>query len=328
MLLQKIKSNHTLNFILFPLLGVLFWLRDLIYPTAYPFFPGEESNLLYGPVQNLLARSLFLQQLAALLLFLFIAFLILQINNRYNFIHVRTMIPATLFVILAGGFNEIHVLHPVYFGAIFFLIALYRLLSAYDLSQPYSAAFDSGFFLGISTLFYLNIIVVLPAFMVGIGLLSRETKWNEFVVMIVGFILPLIFGTAYAFYMDNLAELLGIFYSNIFTINNFFSESLVMQIYAGFLILLTLLGSVKMIKDYDTKKVSTRKFFIIFFLIFLSSIAAVIFFPAVSQEMLLITIVPVTFLISNLFVSLKSRFWGETFFLLLILIVFSMQIFS
>jgi hypothetical protein len=161
-----------------------------------------------------------------------------------------------------------------------------------------------------------------------IGLLSRETKWNEFVVMIVGFILPLIFGTAYAFYMDNLAELLGIFYSNIFTINNFFSESLVMQIYAGFLILLTLLGSVKMIKDYDTKKVSTRKFFIIFFLIFLSSIAAVIFFPAVSQEMLLITIVPVTFLISNLFVSLKSRFWGETFFLLLILIVFSMQIFS
>jgi hypothetical protein len=59
---------------------------------------------------------------------------------------------------MAGGFNEIHVLHPIYFGASFFLIAIIPVAWCIDLSQPYSAAFDSGFFLGISTLFYLNII--------------------------------------------------------------------------------------------------------------------------------------------------------------------------
>ncbi len=328
MLLDKFKSNPTFNFILFPLLGVLFWLRDLLYPKNYLFYPGEESNLLYAPVHELLQHSALLQNLVALWLFLLLAFIILQINIRFNIIRVRTMIPATLFVIMAGGLTDIHALHPVYFGAVFFLFALYRLLSAFDKPKPYSAAFDSGFFLGIASLFYLNLLVFLPAFIIGVGILSHESRWRNYLILFTGVLLPFMFGASYAFYTDNIGKYLEVVELNVITPNDYVLKNTALQGYIIFLIALTLLGSLKIIKDYDTKKVSTRKFFIIFFMIFVSSIFAMLFIPAVSQEMLLLTIIPVTFLITNYFVFINSRFWGELIFLLLIVIVVVMQFVS
>ncbi len=326
MLLNKFKSNHTFNFILFPLLGVLFWLKNLLYPQPYPFYEGETDNLLYSPVQNLLDDSVFLQNIIALILFLVIAFIILQINTKYNLVRIRTMLPASLFVILAGGVTGIHALHPVYFGAVFFLFALYRLLSVYDQAKPHSAVFDTGFFLGISLLFYLGLVVLLPAVVIGTATLSRETKWREFAILLTGFMLPLIFSVSYAFYTDSIPQLLKNSYSNFYTPNDFFSNNLGLQVYTGFLLFLIFLGSIKIIRDYDTKKVSIRKFFIVFFMIFLCNVAGIIIIPAISQEMLLIAAVPVTFLITNFFMFLKSRFWGEFIFLLLLLFVVTLQI--
>lgn len=325
MLLKKFKSNHTFNFILFPLLGVIFWLKDLLSPKSYPFITGEAENLLFAPVYNLLKHSLLLQNVVALILFILLAFVILQISNRYNFIRFRTMIPASLFVIMAGGFNEIHVLHPIYFGALFFLIALYRLLGTFENPQPYSPAFDSGFFLGVSSLFYFNMVAMLPAFLFGTGMLSKETKWRELTVLVIGFLIPFLFASSFAYYTDNLDEFLDILVSGITATNNLFLTNRALQVYVGVLAIITLLGSFKFLKEYDTRKVSTRKFFIIFFLIFLNSIAAIAFIPAVSQEMLLITFIPVTYLVTNYFVFIKSRFWGEFFFLLLITSVIIMQ---
>jgi hypothetical protein len=43
-----------------------------------------------------------------------------------------------------------------------------------------------------------------------------------------------------------------------------------------------------------------------------------IFIPATSQEMLVIAVVPLTFLIANLFVSIESVFWRELLFTLLL----------
>jgi hypothetical protein len=43
-----------------------------------------------------------------------------------------------------------------------------------------------------------------------------------------------------------------------------------------------------------------------------------VFIPATSQEMLVIAVLPVTFLISNLFTSIDSGFWRELLFTLLL----------
>jgi len=326
MILRILKSNRAVNYILFPLLAVVVWVESLIQPEIYSFYRGETQNLLYQPIARLFRDAALLQSIASLIILLVLAFIVLQINNRYSFIRVRTMLPAPLYIIMISGLVELHTLHPVYFAAFFVLMAIYRFFSAFDQVKPYSAVFDAGLLLGIASLFYFNIAVLFPALFFGIPILAREIRWREFAIVTLGFLLPFIFAVSYAFVAENLLEVLKIFEVNTLTPNSHFKNNIPLQIYLGFLIILTLLGSIKIIQQYDSKKVSTRKFFTVFFLLFVTSLASFTFVPATSQEMLVITAIPVTFLVSNFFVFLKSRFWGELLFSLLLIIVITLQV--
>lgn len=325
MILRILKSNRSVNYFLYPLLGVIFWLQSFLKPQIYPFYSGEAEGLLYNPIARLVADNALSQSIIALVLLLIMAFMVQQINNQYSFIRIRTMLPAPIFVIIISGFTQLHTLHPVYFGSIFLLVAIYRLFVAFDKSKPYSAAFDTGFILGIGTLFYYNLFIILPALIIGVGILARENNWRQFVLMLLGFLLPLVFAAAYAFLTNNLLEFLKTFEQSILTPNNHFKSNISLHIYLGSLIVLTVFGSVKIIQQYDTKKVSTRKYFSVFFLIFIFSLLSFTFIPATSQEMLMITAIPLTFLIANFFVFLKSRFWGELLFSLLFVLVLVLQ---
>ena len=325
MILRVLKSNRSVNYFLFPMLGILFWLNTLLNPQAYAFFKGENENILYAPISQWLGGYLFLQDALALLLLIVLAFLVQQVNNRYNFIRIRTILPAPLFVIIISGFTKMHTLHPVYFAAIFLVLAIYRFFSAFDKVKPYSAAFDTGFLLGLASLFYFNISILFPAFFIGIGILSREYQWRQYVLILLGFLLPILFALGYGVFTDNFLELLKTFERNILTPNNHFKSNIALNVFMGYLAILTIIGSIKIIQQYDRKKVSTRKYFSVFFLIFVFSLVSFFFIPATSQEMLVITTIPLTFLISNFFVFLKSLFCGELLFSLLFVIVLVLQ---
>ena len=326
MILRILKANQSGNYILFPIIGLLFWGESLLHPQLYPFFLGENKNLLYLPIDNFLKNSAFTQSVTALILVIILAFMVQQINSRYAFIRIRTLLPAPLFVILLGGITEMHTLHPVYFAVIFLLLAISRLFSIYDKTNPSPAIFDSGFLLGIGTLFYLNLFILIPAFLAGVAFLTRDNRWREFIVMIIGFLLPIFFAFTYAILTEQFMELLKTFEQNLITDNNHFKSNVPLHIFLGFLILLTTLGSIKIIQQYDTKKVSSRKYFTIFFLIFIFLVFSFILIPATSQEILIIILIPVSYLISNFLAFMKGRFWGELILIMLFGIVIYMQI--
>ena len=79
-------------------------------------------------------------------------------------------------------------------------------------------------------------------------------------------------------------------------------------------------------QQYDSRKVSTRKYYLVLFVIFIFSMISFVFIPATSQEMLVIAVLPVTLLISNLFASIESGFWRELLFTLLLGTAIFMQI--
>ncbi len=326
MILGILKSNRAVNFILIPLMAVLFWMKSILEPHPYPFYRGETANLLFSPVYGFVKDSPLLQHIVSLVMLVFIAFLVLQINNRYNFIRIRTMLPAPLFIIMVSGFTGVHAFHPVYPASVFVLMAIYRLFSAFDKTKSYSAAFDTGLLLGIASLFYFNASILFPAFFLGIGILTREFQWREFALNFTGFLLPFVFAFSYTFFTDQFLELLKTFELNILTSNNHFRANVPLQIFSGYLVFLVFLGSIKIIQQYDSKKESTRKFFTVFFLTFIFPLLSFIFIPATSQEMLVIMAIPVTFLVSNFFTFLKSRFWGELLFYLLLIFVIALQI--
>jgi hypothetical protein len=325
MLLKILKSNRAVNFFLFPLLGILFWLKSLVSPRVYPFYSGETDNILYKPIHNLAIEIAILQIIIPLILIIGMALIMLQLNNRYNIIRIRTMLPAPLFILVVSGFSDLHALHPVYFAAFFVLLAIYRLFSAFDEVKPYSPAFDSGFFLGMASLFYLNVFLLFPAFLIGLGVLTREPRWREYTVGFIGFVLPFIFAFSFVFVWGNVSELLETLELNITTKVGNIKSNLPVLGYLTFMLILVLLGSFKILQQYDTKKVSTRKYFIVLFLVFLFLMFSFILVPATSIEIFVIAAIPLTFLLANFFVFLKSRFWGEFWFSLLLIAVLVME---
>jgi len=325
MLLKTLKSNSLGNLIFAPIAVLAFWLGKFLSPYNYDFMPGEAENVLFAPIFRLTSENPLLNVILSAVLAMVLALLIEMIIARYQFIRIRTRLPAILFVVIIGGFTGLHTLHPVYFAAIFLLLAIFRLFGIFEQSKAYTIVFDVGVLLGVGSLFYINMVVFLPAFIVGLLVLNRDTRWREFVLIIIGFLLPLIFAVSYFFSTGRLIPLLQIFQQSIMEPVNHFRSNIPLQVYLGVLVVLTVMGSIVMAQQYDTKKVSSRKYFTVFFFVFLFSLGGFVFIPAASHEMLILTAIPVTYLISNFLVFMKSRFWSEFFFLLLLGIVIALQ---
>lgn len=325
MILRTLKSNRSINLIFFPIVGILFWFKSLLNPFTYDFSPGESEGILFSPLFKAVENLEVVQVAISLLFVILIAVLMQVINERFSFIRIRTKLPPILFILVASGLTELHTLHPIFPAAIFLLLAIYNLFSTFEEVKPFSKIFNAGFLFGIGTLFYFNLIILLPVFIFGVFILSRKISWHSFLILTVGFLLPFFFTFSYAVLSNRTLEILKVFEENIITPVNHFQTNFALHGFVTVLLLLTLTGSLMLLKQYDSKKVSSRKYFTIFFIIFVFGILSFAFIPATSQEMLIIIAIPVTYLVSNLFVFMKNRFWSEFLFILLLGIVIFMQ---
>ena len=79
------------------------------------------------------------------------------LNDNFSFIRIKSKLPSILFVIILGGFTEMHTMHPVLFGTLFILLAILQLFQTFEKPKPYSALFNVGFLLGVGSLFYFNL---------------------------------------------------------------------------------------------------------------------------------------------------------------------------
>ncbi len=325
MVLRFLKTNQAYHFITIPLFVLILWFRAYIEPESFYFFEGEDQMLLFRPFAALIESSALVGNLLTIGMALILAFLILRLNTVYSFIRVRTFLPSNLFVLILSGLITIHSLHPVYFGTLFLLLAINRIFGAYEIKKPNSNAFDAGFLIGLGSLFYFNLIFYFPIVWIGFVLIRKNPEWRNFVLPIIGLSVPWLYGFSYYFFSDSLPELGQVIRQNFVTPNNFLQANINFQIYLGLLIFLTLLGSYFLVAQMDEKKVSTRKYFQIFFVVFLISIAILFLVPSVSQEILVIVAVPLTFLFANYLIFMRMQFWGNLFVYLLIAMVIYMQ---
>lgn len=326
MILKSLKSQGPLVNIAYLVIAVLLWLQSFMSPVAYTFFEGEYKDLLYSPIYSVTQRFPLLQVALSLTIVLFVAFLIQQISISFSLIKVRTKLPALVFILLAGGLTPMHTLHPVYLAAILLMLSIYSIFSAFNNPEPVTHFFNAGLFLSIGSLFYFNLVALLPAFFIAVSVLRREPQFRDYFALFTGFLVPWLFGFSYLFFTDRIPEAITIFGNNILTPVNHFSKNYLLLGYAGVIALLTIIGSFKMLQLYDSSKVSTRKYFQVLFILFVFAMLSFTLVPATSQEILIISFIPVSFLIANLFSTITSTFWSELLFSMLLLASAFMQV--
>jgi len=325
MLLKALKSNQPYYILVIPLIAIGLWFKSFINPASFPFYPGENAMILYQPIEFLLGKNALASNFVALIFIILLAFLVLKLNVQYTFIPVRTFLPPSLFVLITSGMHETHSMHPIYPAALFLILAIDRIFNTYDKEVIHSNAFDAGIFLAIGSLFYLNLIFFFPLLWAGFIILKPKVNWREYILTTLGFILPWLAASAYYLVSDHTDELLQILKTNFTLHLSFLRGNLPVQIYIGFLIVLTVLGSYLLLTQFDGKKISSRRYFKVFFWIFLTSVILMFAIPAVSQEIIIILAIPLTFLISNYLIFMKRQTWGEIFLYILAASVIYLQ---
>jgi len=317
MLLKTLKSNQTFHFLLIPFIAIALWIKSFMNPALFPFYDGEDMMLLYQPISALIGKSTIVSDIFALMFIILLAFLILKLNVQYAFIRVRTVLPSILFILITSGLHELHAMHPVYPAALFLILTVDRIFNSYDKEVIHSNAFEAGIFLAIGSLFYLNLVFFFPFLWIGFIILKQKVNWREFILTTLGFIFPWLAALAYYGATGQTDELLVTLKSNLSLHQSFLRQNLPIQIYMGFLVFLTLLASVLLLSQYDGKKISSRKYFKAFFWIFLISCILTAANPAVSQEIIILSAIPLTYLISNYMIYMKRQIWGEFFLYIL-----------
>ncbi|MFV0375725.1 MAG: DUF6427 family protein [Mangrovibacterium sp.] len=325
MILRFLKNNQAYHFVTIPLMVAGLWFRAYLYPELYPFYNGEDQMPLYQLVSKIGSVSVLGSNILAMVLAVLLAFFILKLNTSYSFIRVRSFLPSIIFVLIASGVTSLHCLHPVYFGALFLLLAANRIFGAYEKDQVNRNAFDAGFYIGLGSLFYFNLIFFFPMVWIGFMLIRKNPEWRNFVIPIVGILIPWLYAFSFYFLTDSLPELGTNIVRNVVSPVNLFDAGLPIKIYLGLLIFLTLLGSFFLVAQMEEKKVSSRKYFQIFFVIFIISMLVLLLIPSASQEMLIVIAIPLSFLFANYLIFMRRQFWGNLFIYLLIGMVIYLQ---
>ncbi|KOH45086.1 DUF6427 family protein [Sunxiuqinia dokdonensis] len=326
MILRILKTNQAYHFILIPLMIAGLWFRSYIYPDFFPFFEGENDMFLYQLVNRWFGQSALAGNLLSMVFVIVLAFLILKLNTEYAFIRVRTFLPSNIFVLILGGLLTLHTLHPVYFALLFLLLCVDRIFQSYELEKFHASAFEAGFFIGLGSLFYFPLIFFFPIIWIGFLLINKRLQWRNFVLPLLGLFVPWLFTWSYYYLTNQLPVFVDTIILNVETDNRFFGGNRPLQMYLAYLVLVSLLGSLFLLNQYDEKKISTRKNFQIFFLILLTAVILLIFIPAVSQEIVIIMALPLTYLISNYLIFMKRKVWGNLFIYLFIALIIFMQL--
>ncbi len=325
MLLKALKSNSTYSFLLVPLFAVILWIKSFMQPLSYPFYPGEDKMLLYQPVNALLGKNPVAGHVVSLIFIIVLSFLVLRLKLQYTFFRERTVLPAFLFIIITSGMHELHGIHPVYFATLFFILTIDRIFNSYEKEIIHANAFESGILLAIGSLFYFNLVFFFPFLWIGFIILKPKVNWREFILTTLGFIFPWLGAAAYYGATNQISELQSTIQANFQSHGFFLKDNLSMQVYMGYLALLILMASGLILSQYDGKKISTRKYFKTFFWIFLFAVILMFAVPAVSQEIIMLMAVPLTYLISNYFIFVKRPIFGEIFLFILVAGVIFLQ---
>ena len=240
------------------------------------------------------------------------AFLAVHLNTRFNFIPERTFFPAFFIVTLSAALPGTQIFHPVILAGFFLFFALKLLFQTYRYNGTSFHFFQAALLIGLGSLFYPPLIVFFPLIYIAQYLL-RTFNWREWFTPLIGMILPFYFYVGINFIATGVWEPLpGRFVTGITQVIEWQDFTTAHFVFFGYLALLILVSSFRMIARFTTRKVSSRLYLIIIFWTFVISLVGYFLIPAASVEMLAIVALPVSYLFSSYFLIRQPVWKCET----------------
>ncbi len=312
MLIGVFKSNQKLLTILVVALTALLWIPSFWFNNTIVIEKNSLFNLFSWALKLKTANFLF-----SVILISIQAIYLNNIVNELKLVKNNTHLPALFYVLLCGLNPDFLVFNPIIVANSFILVLLHQLAKSYNIQQPYSVSFNTGFLLALASLFYFPLIILFPFIWI-VFLYAGVSRWRNFAISIIGLIIPYIFYFAYHFFINEFFNVIQLFRFNekIF-IEDLSLSKLSFVFYA--LLGIGLLALVKMMQTLQKDVIKVRKFKLVFLIMtaFIFLIGLVNGHDYISTFLLMV--IPLAVFFANYFNEIKRGWLAEVLFLLLII---------
>ena len=209
MIIRLFKTTQPFALAILGIVAIIMWMISwnlhfrLVEPNGMPLY-----DLLLYLMKGMPAFSF------AILGWLLISTQAIHFNyvlNKHEVLYRASWLPALIYIIIVSLLPPFLWFHPLLIVNTILIFALDKIFMLYKNPSPLSLDFNSCFLLAIASLFYLPAVVLFFIYALGIIIL-RPFSWRDWIVGILGFILPFFLAFLYYFLKNELND----FYSRVF----------------------------------------------------------------------------------------------------------------
>ncbi|GAA4019732.1 hypothetical protein GCM10022408_37300 [Hymenobacter fastidiosus] len=173
-----------------------------LYRTLYDS-TAPLAALLFGALDSLLSRPLWLYRVLALALLLFQALRLNLVLNRADVHPERGFVAALTYLVLASFTADLDTLSPLLLGHTFIIAGLSALLPTSREGYDNRRLFRAGFLIGVAALCYLPLALFLLVGLFAV-IIFAANSFRSFLLLVCGFLFPYAVAATYFLYTDSL----------------------------------------------------------------------------------------------------------------------------
>ncbi|MBP5514547.1 MAG: hypothetical protein J6Y04_07210 [Bacteroidaceae bacterium] len=147
--------------------------------------------------------------IAGLVLTAFATYVILETNNTYQVLRVRSRMMASVWVFGAGCFITMHPFSPSLLAAFCLSVSIFLLFRTYQQSQPTTDTFHVFLLLSLGSIVFPPVLLLAPFFLWYLLVFMRSLSFRSFLAALVGLSLPFWFWTGWLLWDDDITPLLS-----------------------------------------------------------------------------------------------------------------------
>lgn len=180
-------------------------LSALVWMLAWGSAPGGIPSPLYPFWQNLLGLlpANFIGEAISFLVYGTTAYLLIELNNAYSLIRVRTTFPCTVFILSVSACPFLFPLQTGSIAGLCLLAGIYFLLRTYQKQEPAGRMFRAFLFLGAGTILFPGLFFYIPLFFIG-AFKFQSLTFRTFFAGVLGWLFPYWFLLGHAYFYDRM----------------------------------------------------------------------------------------------------------------------------
>ena len=269
----------------------------------------------------------FLNSLLSFVSYALCGYLLIEFNNAYSVIRVRTSLHVSLYILLVAAFPFLHTLSNGCIPGILLMLSIYFLFRGYQRHEPVGCIYHSMLFIGLGSLLFPQLLFFVPVLLLGAYNFKALTL-RTFFAGLIGVSVPYWFLLGHAFFYGEMS----LFYAPFIELCSFrpidySSIGLPLVVSVLFIVFLLIVSSVHYMLTSYQDKIRVRSY-LNFFIYFSAFIIAFLCLQPQHIAVFLSLLLPIMAFLGGHLFALSNTKVSNLFFIFSVILLIAVTYFN